>query len=67
VSGADRQTRAIEKVMVLLPDSEAIYHEWRRLVLIYSVSGVKAHDARLAAAVNVHGIALHPGDLSYSG
>jgi predicted nucleic acid-binding protein len=56
VSGADRQTRAIEKGMVLLPDSEAVYHEWRRLVLIHSVSGVKVHDARLAAATSVHGV-----------
>jgi len=53
---AEQQTRAIEKGMMLLPDSGAIYHEWRRLVLIHSVSGVKVHDARLAAAMSVHGI-----------
>ena len=29
VADAERQTRIIEKGMVLLPDSEAIYHEWR--------------------------------------
>jgi predicted nucleic acid-binding protein len=52
----------------LLPDSEAIYHEWRRLVVTHSVSGVKVHDARLAAAMKVHGIehllTLNPDDFT---
>jgi predicted nucleic acid-binding protein len=56
VRNAERETRAIEKGMALLPDSEAVYHEWRRLVLIHSVSGVKVHDARLAAAMSIHGV-----------
>lgn len=51
---ADREIRAIEKGMVLLPDSEAIYHEWRRLVVVHAVSGVQVHDARLAAAMKTH-------------
>ena len=53
---ADREIRAIEKGMVLLPDSEAIYREWRRLVVAHSVLGVQVHDARLAAAMKVHGV-----------
>ena len=52
--------------MVLLPDSEAVYHEWRRLVFAYSVSSVQVHDARLAAAMSVHGVThlltLNPDD-----
>lgn len=40
----------------LLPDREAIYREWRRLVVAHAVSGVQVHDARLAAAMLVHGI-----------
>ena len=52
----DRETRAIEMGMVLLPDREAIYHEWRRLVVAHAVSGVQVHDARLAAAMRVHGV-----------
>jgi predicted nucleic acid-binding protein len=52
--------------MVLLADSEAVYHEWRRLVLAHSVSGVKVHDARLVAAMSVHGVThlltLNPED-----
>lgn len=53
---ADREIRAIEKGMVLLPDSEAIYHEWRRLVVVHAVSGVQVHDARLAAAMKTHAV-----------
>jgi predicted nucleic acid-binding protein len=30
--------------------------EWRRLVGAYAVSGKNAHDARLVAAMKVHGI-----------
>ena len=66
IADVDLEVRAIEQGMVLLPDSEAIYHEWRRLVVTHSVSGVKVHDARLAAAMKVHGIkhllTLNPDD-----
>lgn len=54
VIDAEREVRAIEAGMILLPDSEAIYHEWRRIVVQYSVLGVQVHDARLAAAMYVH-------------
>jgi len=69
---ADREVQVIEKGMVLLPDREAIYHEWRRLVVGHAVSGVQVHDARLAAAMRVHGVThlltLNPGDFArYSG
>jgi predicted nucleic acid-binding protein len=30
--------------------------EWRRIVVAYQVSGKSSHDARLVAAMNVHGI-----------
>lgn len=53
---ADREVRAIELGMTLLPDNEAIYHEWRRLIVQHRISGVQVHDARLAAAMYVHGI-----------
>jgi hypothetical protein len=42
--------------MTLLPESERTYQEWRRLVVQHSVTGVKVHDARLAAAMIVHGV-----------
>ena len=51
--------RIIEKgqnFFALLPETEQIYAEWLRLVETYSVCGVNAHDARLVAAMKVHGI-----------
>jgi predicted nucleic acid-binding protein len=40
----------------LVPDTPAVYPEWLRLVGTYSVSGKNAHDARLVAAMAVHGV-----------
>lgn len=56
IAEAEREVRAIEEGMSLLPDSEAVYREWRKVVVRYSVSGVQVHDARLAAAMYVHGV-----------
>jgi predicted nucleic acid-binding protein len=52
---AEREVQAIEAGMILLPDSEAVYREWRRIVVQYGVLGVQVHDARLAA-MRVHHI-----------
>ena len=52
----DSEARGIEKAFLLLPDTEAIHLEWRRLVVSYSVSGVQVHDARLVACMKSHGI-----------
>ena len=57
VGEADREVRAIEAGMSLLPDSQAVYREWRRIVVQYGVSGVQVHDARLAAAMYTHHVA----------
>jgi predicted nucleic acid-binding protein len=46
----------IETALALLPDSPAVYEEWKRLVATYAVSGAKVHDARLVAVMNVHGV-----------
>jgi predicted nucleic acid-binding protein len=56
IADAERQVLTIEAGMILLPDNESVYREWRRIVVAYGVSGVQAHDARLAAAMHVHGI-----------
>lgn len=53
---ADNEARVIENAFLLLPNNDAIHHEWRRLVVAHSVSGVQVHDARLVAAMHVHGI-----------
>jgi len=56
VGEVERELRAIEVGMSLLADSEAVYREWRRIVVQYGISGVHVHDARLAAAMYVHGV-----------
>ena len=56
VEKAEREVRLIEAGMTLLADSEAVYREWRQLVVQYGVSGVHVHDARLVAAMRVHGV-----------
>jgi predicted nucleic acid-binding protein len=53
---ADREASRLEGLLTLLPDVPAIYPEWRRLVVAHSVSGVRVHDARIVAAMNVYGI-----------
>lgn len=40
----------------LLSDSPAIFPEWEALVVAYDCKGKVAHDARLVAAMRVHGI-----------
>lgn len=39
-----------------MPDNERVHVEWRRLVVEHSVTGVQVHDARLVAAMLVHGV-----------
>jgi predicted nucleic acid-binding protein len=56
VGKAEGAVRVIEAGMNLLPDSEAAYQEWRRIVVEYAVLGVQVHDARLAAVMRVHGV-----------
>jgi hypothetical protein len=49
---AERQLRLVERVFRRLEDSTTVYPEWRRLVVAYSVSGVKVYDARLVAFID---------------
>jgi predicted nucleic acid-binding protein len=46
----------LKSIFPLLPDAPAIYEIWENLVIQYQVSGKPAHDARLVAAMQVHGI-----------
>jgi predicted nucleic acid-binding protein len=56
VSLALSEVEKLERILTLLRDSAATYPEWKRLVVKHSVLGTKVHDARLVAAMNVHGI-----------
>jgi predicted nucleic acid-binding protein len=55
-SQAEAEVGKIESLLTVLPDSPSIYPEWRRLVIAHSVSGKQVHDARIVAAMKVHGI-----------
>jgi predicted nucleic acid-binding protein len=53
---ADREVSLIETRFTFLPDNERIHREWRQLVVAHAVAGLQVHDARLVAAMRVHGI-----------
>lgn len=53
---ADRRARLFEEKLRLLSDSFAVHQEWRKLLVASGVSGVQVHDARLVAAMRVHGV-----------
>jgi len=48
--------RLLERHFPVLPDSPFVYERWKTLVLVHKVIGVNVHDARLAAAMLVHGV-----------
>jgi predicted nucleic acid-binding protein len=52
----ERVLARIEPSVFRLPDSDAVYPEWRRLVALHGVCGKTTHDARLVAAMVVHGV-----------
>ena len=52
----DVEISRLESLLTVLPDSQAIYREWRKVVLANSVLGKQVHDARIVAAMNVHQI-----------
>ena len=53
---AARLLAACAGVCRVLPDSPAILPTWLDLVKRYNVIGVRAHDARLVAAMKIHGV-----------
>lgn len=56
LSEADRGVSLLERIFTLIPDTPEVYAEWRLLVITHGVSGVQAHDARIVAAMRVHGL-----------
>src|ERR1700676_1833464 len=53
---ADGDMAKIMQRFRLIRDERAIFEPWRRLVTQYQVLGKNAHDARLVAAMQRHGI-----------
>jgi predicted nucleic acid-binding protein len=56
VAFAAAELTRLRSIFPLLPDTAAIFPEWERLVTAHHVSGKNAHDARLVAAMSVHGL-----------
>jgi predicted nucleic acid-binding protein len=56
VTETQTEVNRLKVLFPLLLDTEAIYQEWERLVVAYGVKGVNVHDARLVAAMLVHGL-----------
>jgi len=53
---AEAELSSLKTLFRFLNDSPRIYTEWERVVTQYAVSGKPAHDARLVAAMLVHGL-----------
>jgi predicted nucleic acid-binding protein len=53
---ASAELNRLKTLFALLRDTPDVYDEWERLVIAHTVSGKPAHDARLVAAMNVHGV-----------
>jgi predicted nucleic acid-binding protein len=56
VSDAEIEQAKVLSLFELLEDTPAILPEWRRLVVTHDVKGKNSHDARIVAAMNVHGV-----------
>ena len=55
-SRADRVMNRLERFCELVPETPAVFVEWRRLVMTHQVLGKKSYDARLVALMMAHGI-----------
>jgi predicted nucleic acid-binding protein len=53
---AQTELARIKSLFRLLPDTSTVYDEWERLVAQHAVLGKNTHDARIVAAMSVHGI-----------
>jgi hypothetical protein len=60
-AAAAAELTRLKTMFLLLPETPAIYTVWESLVAQYQVSGKPAHDARLVAAMKVHGVAKRQG------
>jgi len=53
---AASELERIKSIFPLLPETPAIYPAWEALVIRHQVTGKPTHDARLVAAMQVHGL-----------
>ncbi len=55
-AAAQAELARIKTLFTLLEDTPDIFPQWEQLVLQYQIQGKNAHDARLVAAMMVHGL-----------
>jgi len=56
IAGTDRYARKLKQIFTLVHDSPQTFEKWHELVIRHAVTGAKVHDARLVAAMRIHGI-----------
>ena len=56
VADAQIEQAKVLSLFLFLQDTPAIFPEWQRLIVVHEVKGKNAHDARLVAAMSVHGV-----------
>ncbi|HST20639.1 MAG TPA: type II toxin-antitoxin system VapC family toxin [Blastocatellia bacterium] len=56
IEQAYQELGRLKRIFPALPETPDILTEWERIVIQYRVSGKQAHDARIAAAMIVHGV-----------
>jgi predicted nucleic acid-binding protein len=55
-AAAQAELSRLKALFTLLDDTPSVFPQWEQLVTQYQVSGKNAHDARLVAAMMVHGL-----------
>ncbi len=55
-AAAATELRRLKSMLPLLPETPALFQAWESLVTHHQVSGKPAHDARLVAAMQLHGL-----------
>ncbi|MFL6276802.1 MAG: type II toxin-antitoxin system VapC family toxin [Blastocatellia bacterium] len=56
IEEAANELTKLKSLFELLLDRAAIFSEWEKLVTQHQVRGKQAHDARIVAAMKVHGV-----------
>jgi len=57
---------AIQRMCRVVPETDAVFEEWKRAVVAHSITGVSVHDARIVAQMAVANVrtilTLNPAD-----
>lgn len=56
IAEAESNKQRFTQLFKFLPDHQQVYNEWETVVVRYQCKGKVCHDARLLAAMLVHGI-----------